>query len=279
MEKYRLIPEQLLREGITNSTFLHAPDPVTDTDVLLCHDSAYVHKLKSLSLSSSEIRRTGFPASPELIQREWIIAGGTVDAVRFAHQEGIAFNIAGGTHHAFPDYGEGFCLLNDQAIAAASFIRDNPHKKVLIFDLDVHQGNGTARIFRDNPSVFTFSMHGKHNFPLNKETSDIDIELPDACSDAEYLPLVEEYTTKLIDDMRPDLIFYLSGVDILDTDKLGRLGVSRQGCMERDRLVLKACHRNAIPTVVCMGGGYSPRLADIVEAHVQTYRVAASLYF
>jgi acetoin utilization deacetylase AcuC-like enzyme len=213
-----------------------------------------------------------------LVERELRIAQGTIWGVHKAMEHGIAFNIAGGTHHAYSDRGEAFCLLNDQAIGAQYLINNKLAKKVLIVDLDVHQGNGTAEIFTGNDAVFTFSMHGKTNYPFKKEISDLDIPLHDNIGDEEYLSILRETLPKLIDEQKPDFIFYLSGVDILASDKLGKLGCSINGCKERDAFVLSLCHKLGIPVQCSMGGGYSPDIKVIIEAHANTYRVARGLY-
>jgi acetoin utilization deacetylase AcuC-like enzyme len=197
----------------------------------------------------------------------------------YALEHGIAMNIAGGTHHAYADRGEGFCLLNDQAIAARYLLQHSLANKVLIVDLDVHQGNGTAHIFRDEPRVFTFSMHGANNYPLHKESSNLDVGLSDFTPDQFYLQTLEANLSVILDQFQPDFLFYQSGVDILDTDKLGRLSVSREGCRQRDRLVLERCKRHRIPVVVTMGGGYSPDFRDIIEAHANTFRSAQDIFF
>jgi acetoin utilization deacetylase AcuC-like enzyme len=204
---------------------------------------------------------------------------GTVQAALFALEYGIAMNIAGGTHHAFTNRGEGFCLLNDMAIAANYLLTHRQLKKILIVDLDVHQGNGTAQIFRNEPRVFTFSMHGGNNYPLHKEKSDLDVPLPDGIKDAAYLKRLTDNLPKLVEQVQPDFIFYQAGVDILDTDKLGRLKVSRTGCKARDQFVLETCKRHRVPVTVSMGGGYSQKITDIVEAHANTFRLAQYLYF
>ncbi len=208
-----------------------------------------------------------------------IIANGTLQAALFALEHGVAMNVAGGTHHAFTDRGEGFCLLNDQAIAANYLLRHRGLRQVLIVDLDVHQGNGTAQIFRPEPRVFTFSMHGGNNYPLHKETSDLDVPLPDGITDQAYLAKLRELLPALLDRVEPDFVFFQSGVDVLHTDKLGKLGLTLAGCKERDRLVLAACRQHRIPVAVCMGGGYSARLSDIVAAHANTFRLAQELFF
>ncbi len=279
MEKYLLLPEQLQYEGTANADNFFEPDKLDEKYIINTHLVSYWHKLQTLSLDHKEIRATGFPLSEALVMREITIGQGTIECALFAKQYGIAMNIAGGTHHAFTDRGEGFCLLNDQAMASNYLLEQQLAKKILIIDLDVHQGNGTAEIFRTEPRVFTFSMHGEKNYPLRKEQSDLDIGLPDQADDTYYLNVLKNTLPRLIDEVQPDFIFYQAGVDILQTDKLGRLGVSLQGCKERDRHVLELCKMHQIPVMVSMGGGYSPRIADIVEAHAQTFRLAQELYF
>lgn len=279
MIKYELIPEQLLYEGTINSSNLFQPKALEEETILLTHDPAYWSKLKNLELSKKEIRKIGFPLSAELVQRGRYIAQGTIDCALYAKEYGVAMNIAGGTHHSFADHGEGFCLLNDIAIASNYLLKEKLARKILVIDLDVHQGNGTARLFQDEPRVFTFSMHGAKNYPTRKEKSDLDIGLPDKTEDEPYLKIVEEQVNRLIDQVQPDFIFYLSGVDVLATDKLGRLGMSLQGCKERDRIVLTNCKAHKIPVAVSMGGGYSERVAHIVEAHANTFRTAQDIFF
>lgn len=279
MSKYEILPQQLLYEGTIKSENIFQPLPLEERWILNTHDVDYWNKLSALSLSPQEIRRTGFPLTTELVQREIVIANGTVQCALHALGFGIAMNIAGGTHHAFTNRGEGFCLLNDIAIAAIYLLQTALVKRILIVDLDVHQGNGTAQIFRDDNRVFTFSMHGAHNYPLIKEISDLDIGLPDHADDNFYLSVLDANLKNLLDQVQPDFIFYQSGVDILDTDKLGRLNVSREGCKQRDRLVLKSAKENGIPLVACMGGGYSPDFRDIIEAHANTFRLAQEIFF
>jgi len=280
MLKYELLPEQLLREGTATAADFFVPTPPPLADILRAHDADYYERLRTGQLTRQEERATGFPWSSALFEREVTILGGTIEGARQAlHGTGVALNIAGGTHHAFRNRGEGFCLLNDQAVAAHWLLAHEPTvRQVLIVDLDVHQGNGTAAIFRDEPRVFTFSMHGARNYPARKEQSDLDLALPDGTADEEYLRLLGETLPRLLDEVRPDFVFYLSGVDVLATDKLGHLGLSREGCRQRDELVLGLCHRHRLPVMVCMGGGYSERIADIVEAHANTFRVAAGLW-
>lgn len=279
MEKYSLLPEQLLHEGTCRDENFFAPTPLEETDILRVHTPAYWQKLKSLRLTRDEERRTGFPLSEKLVEREITIGQGSIDNARYALQQGISMNIAGGTHHAFADRGEGFCLLNDIALAAHWLLAHQKATRILVVDLDVHQGNGTARIMTSEPRVFTFSMHGAHNYPLHKEKSDLDVPLPDGCEDQHYLGLLRQHLPRLLDRVEPDFIFFQSGVDVLKQDKLGRLGLSLRGCRERDRYVLQTCHQNRIPVAVSMGGGYAPRLADIIEAHANTFRLAQEIYF
>lgn len=279
MVKYELVPEQLLYEGtVTQNNFFH-PEPLTEDQILLTHSPEYWHKLQAQKLSVKEIRAIGFPMRPDLVWRGRHIAQGTIDCARHAFKYGVSLNIAGGTHHAFADRGEGFCVFNDIAIAANYLLSTGEATKILIIDLDVHQGNGTASIFRQEERVFTFSMHGEKNYPLRKEQSDLDIPLPDKTPDKPYLKILAETLPRLIDDVQPDLAFYLSGVDVLESDRLGRLSLSLQGCKERDRYVFRTFKKNDIPLAVSMGGGYSPRIAAIVDAHANTYRMASEVYF
>jgi acetoin utilization deacetylase AcuC-like enzyme len=279
MLKYELIHEQLLYEGTCTEANFFAPLPVDDRWVLGVHTAEYVTALKTQTVSPTMMRRIGFPLTPELIEREWIITQGTIDCTQIAYRDGIAMNVAGGTHHAFPDRGEGFCLLNDIGVAAHYLLETKQAKKILVIDLDVHQGNGTAVMFQEEPRVFTFSMHGKDNYPLRKEQSDLDIELPTGTDDQLYLTTLYDTLPDLIRRERPDFLFYISGVDILESDRLGKLQVSRAGCRERDVFVFEQALKFGLPIVVSMGGGYSPKLTDIVEAHCNTYRVATDLFF
>ena len=279
MLKYELLPEQLLHEGTATAADFFTATPPPDVDILRVHDAGYYERLRQGQLTRQEERATGFPWSAALFEREITILGGTIEAARQALVHGVAFNIAGGTHHAFRARGEGFCLLNDQAAAAAWLLANAPTvQKILIVDLDVHQGNGTAAIFQHEPRVFTFSMHGARNYPARKEISDLDLPLPEGTNDVSYLKLLNETLPRLLDEVQPDFVFYLAGVDVLATDKLGHLALTRDGCRRRDELVLGLCHRYCLPVVVCMGGGYSERIIDIVEAHANTYRVAAGIF-
>lgn len=278
MLKYELLPQQLLLEGITEEKDFFEPEIAELTCIYAVHEKKYVDDLLNLTLDPKAVRKIGFPLSAELIEREMRIAQGTIIGCEKALQNGIAFNIAGGTHHAFTDRGEGFCMLNDQAIGATYLLENKLASKILIIDLDVHQGNGTAEIFQNNSRVFTFSVHGKTNYPFKKETSDLDIPLLTGTGDEEYLGIISEFVPKLINREKPDFIFYLSGVDILQTDKLGNLNVSLEGCKRRDEIVFSNCKKFEIPVQCSMGGGYSPEIKTIINAHTNTYRVAADLY-
>lgn len=279
MLKYELIPGQLLHEGLITEANLFSPGLVSEADILATHYAEYWRQLRDETLSAKDQRRIGFPLTTRLIERERMIAQGTIDGCRFAFDHGVAFNVAGGTHHAGTNWGEGFCLLNDQAIAANYLLNNYLASSILIIDLDVHQGNGTAQIFEKEDRVFTFSMHGANNFPSRKETSDLDIPLADNTGDDEFLNILTRTLPQLITDHQPDFIFYLSGVDILETDKLGKLSLSKQACKQRDSFVFEQALKHSIPVQVSMGGGYSPQIRDIVEAHCNTYRVANELYF
>ena len=279
MIKYELIPEQLIRENTCSDKNFFKPEMIDEKIVLKTHQLQYFDRLKKQKLSSKEIREIGFPLSKELYIREMTISKGTIDCVNFSIDNGISMNIAGGTHHAFYDRGEAFCLLNDQAIAANYILDNGLAKKILIIDLDVHQGNGTASIFKNNNSVFTLSFHGKNNYPFRKEKSDLDIELEDNTNDEIYLNLLMETIPEILDKTEPDFIFYLSGVDVLKNDKLGRLSMSIEGCKERDKYIIETCYNNSIPIQISMGGGYSSILKDIIEAHSNTFRLAQEIYF
>jgi acetoin utilization deacetylase AcuC-like enzyme len=279
MEKYDLLPEQLIREGTITDENLFNPDEIDENTLLFTHSASYVQKLNSGEFTPQELRRFGLPYSPKLVERERIITAGTLQSALYAIEFGIAMNIAGGTHHAFRDSGEGFCIFNDFAVAANYLIKNKIAERILIVDLDVHQGNGTAKLFSDKPEVFTFSMHGVNNYPLKKEISDLDIPLPDKTTDSEYLKLLDQNLSRIFYSFHPDFVFYQSGVDILETDKLGKLSVSLYGCKERDKFVLSLCQRNNVPVVCSMGGGYSPDIRDIIEAHANTFRLAREIYF
>lgn len=279
MLKYELIPGQLLYEGTIRPNNIFSPKPLQQKYIINTHTKAYWHKLKNLNLNKQEERRTGFPISDQLIQREIIIAKGTIDCANYAIKYGAALNVAGGTHHAFTDRGEGFCLLNDVAIASNYLLQKRLVHQILVVDLDVHQGNGTAQIFQNNPRVFTFSMHGSKNFPLQKEESDLDIGLADNTEDVTYLGLLKQHLPYLINKVKPDIVFYISGVDVLKEDKLGRLALTMQGCKQRDQFVIEQCFNHKIPMVAVMGGGYAEDIKLILEAHCNTFRLVQDIYF
>ncbi|WP_298144373.1 histone deacetylase [Flavobacterium sp.] len=278
MLKYELIPQQLLHEGTCTAAHFFSPLPCSEEVVLWTHEKAYYDKLIHQELSASEQRKIGFPQSPELTLRELIITQGTIDAAVHAIAHGAALNVAGGTHHAFAERGEGFCLLNDMAIAANYLLHKDLRKKIIIIDLDVHQGNGTAKLMENNNQVFTFSMHGATNYPFHKEKSDLDVGLANGTTGATYLSILNETLPKLLDDVQPDFAFYLAGVDILETDKFGKLQVSMEDCKTRDLIVFQELKKRNIPVTVALGGGYSPEVKTIVEAHCNTFRLAMDLF-
>jgi acetoin utilization deacetylase AcuC-like enzyme len=246
--------------------------------VLRTHDPIYYQKLLNQTLSEREQRKIGFPQSPALTLRERIITQGTIQGCYYAQEYGVALNIAGGTHHAFFDRGEGFCLLNDFAVAANELLYQQKAARILIIDLDVHQGNGTAALFQHEPRVYTFSMHGAHNYPFHKELSDRDVPLLDGTNDATYLNLLRDHLTEILDQFRPDFACYLAGVDILETDKFGKLNVTLKGSEQRDRFVFESLKKRGIPCMVALGGGYSADVRIITEAHCQTFRLAKEVY-
>ena len=279
MEKYDLLPQQLLYEGTCKEENFFKPEIPNNKYFFMVHDPEYVSDLMNITLNQKAARKIGFPLNEDLITREMIIADGTIKASEFALKYGIAMNIAGGTHHAFTNKGEGFCMLNDQAIGARYLQNKELANKILIVDLDVHQGNGTAEIFQNDPTVFTFSMHGKSNYPFHKERSDLDIPLDNGTEDELYLSILKETLPKLIKKQQPDFIYYLCGVDVINTDKLGKLSLTIEGCKERDRFVLQICKNYNIPVMCSMGGGYTPDIKVIIDAHANTFRLAQEIFF
>jgi len=279
MLKYELLPQQLIHQGIVINENFFEPQPLKEQWITNTHTKAYWEKLKTLSLNKQEERRTGFPLSKALIDREIIIAQGTINCAEFALHYGAAMNIAGGTHHAFTNMGEGFCLLNDVGMAANYLLEKQLVQQILVVDLDVHQGNGTAEIFKNNTRVFTFSMHGAKNFPVRKEQSDLDVSLPDDTNDELYLKLLNKHLNNLVQTIKPDFIFFQSGVDVLLEDKLGRLALSIEGCKQRDEIVIKNAYKNKIPLVVVMGGGYAEDIKVILQAHTNTFKVVQDFMF
>ena len=277
MEKYDLLPKQLLHEGTAREADFFEPGILSIEHILAVHTEDYWRDLSGLTISQREQRVSGFVHSKELIDRESCIMEGTVRAAEMAITKKIGFNIAGGTHHAFADRGEGFCLLNDQVIAAHYLLNSHGMNKILIIDLDVHQGNGTAALAHGDERIFTCSMHGRNNYPLQKEQSDLDVELEDGIQDKEYLALLAKNLDEILNKIQPDFVFYQCGVDILASDKLGKLAVTMSGCRERDRFVFDRIRQIDVPVVCTMGGGYSPQIKDIVEAHAQTFRAGIDL--
>jgi acetoin utilization deacetylase AcuC-like enzyme len=279
MEKYELLPMRLIREGIVSEDNFFEPSQGL-TYNLDVHDSEYLRRLFNLELTKKEERASGFTLSQELIQRELRITNGTVEGALWAlNNRSAAFNIAGGTHHASANKAEGFCLLNDQAIASSYLLENTKVSQILIIDLDVHQGNGTAQIFKNINNVYTFSMHGANNYPYHKPPSDLDIPLPDNTDDKKYLSLLKKYLPNIMTEINPDFIFYLAGVDVLAEDKLGRLGLTLNGCTERDELVFALAKDNDIPIMTTMGGGYAPDIKIILEAHCNTFRSASDVFY
>ena len=279
MIKYELIPEQLIRKNICTENSFFAPSEISKENAILTHQDAYYDRLVGLSLNKADQRQIGFPLSKSLVKRERTIAQGSIQNCQYALKHGISMNIAGGTHHAFKDKPGAFCMLNDQAIAANYLIENRLAKSVMIVDLDVHQGNGTASIFKDNDNVYTLSFHGKKNYPFRKEKSDFDCEFEDGTDDEFYLKKLKTLLPVLIDRIEPQFVFYLAGVDVLKNDKLGRLSLSLDGCKERDRFVMETCSKFKIPLQISMGGGYSSCIDEIVEAHCNTFKLAQQIYF
>ncbi len=278
--KYKLLHDQLLYEGLIEEKDFFQPSELDKKHLKDVHRKYYWQKLLNLELTEREERLIGLPLSEQLIERELRIAQGTLSSAKIALETGIGFNIAGGTHHAGSDWGEGFCLLNDQAVAARYILNHHNIEQILIIDLDVHQGNGTAEIFEGEEQVFTFSMHGENNFPFKKEQSDLDVGLEDGTKGPEYLSVLEEKLEHVFTAVQPDFVFYQAGTDVLDTDKLGRLNLTEEDCRERDAIVFRFCKNSETPVQVSMGGGYSKEIKDIVNAHCQTYRkgISAILY-
>lgn len=278
MEKYVMLAGQLGLEGIGDDPEWHSPVPMAAKNIVRSHSSSYYTSLLNGSWTRAEERRSGFTWSPELIRRESVIMQGTWACAQVASQGDVGLNIAGGTHHAFADRAEGFCLLNDLALSADLLLSNGMAKRVLIVDLDVHQGNGTAAMTRGDDRIFTFSMHGASNYPFHKESSTLDVPLPDGTEDPLYLALLQEHMDTILEDFKPNVVLYQCGVDVLASDKLGKLSLTMEGCMERDRLVLESCRKRDIGVACAMGGGYSKDVSVIVEAHMQTFRLARELW-
>ncbi len=264
--------------GVLREEAIHEPDGVARPDLGLVHGARYIDAVFDGTLSESELRRIGFPWSPLMPERSRRTVQGTLEACRDACAGGAGINLAGGTHHAFPDHGEGYCVFNDVAVAIRTLQREGAITRAAIVDLDVHQGNGTAKIFESDPDVYTFSMHGAKNYPFRKERSRLDIELPDGSDDAAYLAVLESHLDPVLDEARPELVVYIGGADPYREDQLGRLGLSIGGLRQRDRTVFEATWRRGIPVAMVLGGGYAKDLADLVTIHANTVRELLTRY-
>jgi len=277
LNKYRLLREMILAEQIITESDLRIPNPATREQICLGHEPQYVDKIFSGSLNEREIRRIGFPWTPELVVRSQRSVGGTIEACRSALNTGVSANLAGGTHHAHYDFGSGYCLLNDCAVAIKLIQQEKLALQIMVLDCDVHQGDGTAAIFSSDPSVFTFSIHGARNFPFHKAHSSLDIELEDETDDAAYLTALEIGLNQAFNEFKGDLVIYLAGADPYHDDRLGRLALTRQGLAQRDQLVFETCQQVGVPVAIVMAGGYARNIADTVEIHKETIYQAVKL--
>ena len=278
VEKYARLREAILAEQIVPPENLRVSDPATDVQLSLAHDRDYIDKMKHGRLGENEIRKIGFPWSPQLVERARRSVGSTISACRAAFVDGIAVNLAGGTHHAFRDRGEGFCIFNDAVVAARLMQSEGRAKQIVILDCDVHKGNGTANILAKDSTIFTFSIHGANNYPFVKEESDLDIPLPDGVGDEEYLAALSEGLNDPIKTTDADLVIYLAGADAFVDDRLGRLSLTKEGLATRDEIVLSHCRAAGLPVAIVMGGGYAPEIQDIVDIHLNTVRIATAMY-
>jgi acetoin utilization deacetylase AcuC-like enzyme len=277
MAKYARLRERVVATGLVPPHRLVEAPPADWDDLRLVHTAEYVEAVATGTVPPDVQRRIGFPWSPGMVERSRRSVGATIAAARAALECGIAVNLAGGTHHAFADRGEGYCVFNDVAVAARVLQRDHGLTRIAIIDLDVHQGNGTAAIFRDDPSVFTFSMHGARNFPFRKETSDLDVHLPDGTGDDEYLAVLDRQLDRVLDEPAPEFVFYLAGADPYEDDRLGRLKLTITGLRARDELALGRCRAAGLPVAIAMSGGYAQDVDAIVTIHANTIGVAAAL--
>jgi acetoin utilization deacetylase AcuC-like enzyme len=277
MVKYSMLRERVAQDGICGPKELLTPRAVTDEEILRAHVPDYLRRVVSGTLTDKEVRRIGFPWSEKMVERSRRASGGTLGACLAALDEGFAANLAGGTHHAFSDRGEGYCVFNDSAIAARAVQAAGLVERVVIIDTDVHQGNGTAQILRTDPTVFTFSIHGAKNFPFHKEESDLDAPLPDGADDTEFLQALERGLEAALEAAHAELAIYLAGADPFEGDRLGRLSVTKSGLAERDRLVLEMCRERGVPVATTMSGGYASEVEDTVDVHFQSIRRAADL--
>jgi acetoin utilization deacetylase AcuC-like enzyme len=278
MTKYSLLRMRVAEAGLAGGQGLEEPHAATDTEILRAHDRDYLERVAGGRLSAQELRRIGFPWTRQMVERSRRSAGATIEACRAALAEGVGVNLAGGTHHAFRDHGEGYCVFNDAAIAALAMQAEGRARRIAILDCDVHQGNGTASILADDPSVFTFSIHAAKNFPFRKEASDLDIDLPDGTADAVYLDALELGICKALSAAQADLAIYLAGADPYEGDRLGRLALTKEGLRSRDRKVFELCRAASVPVAVVMAGGYSTDIADTVAIHFSTVETAAGFW-
>jgi len=273
-QKYRLVYERLLQEGIASQEDFLKPMPASDEDILRVHSQDYLYKLKTGSLTRAEVMRMEVPYSTELIEACWLAAGGSILSARRALEEGFSANLGGGFHHAYPDHGEGFCVIHDVAVAIRKMQADGAIERAMVVDTDVHQGNGTAAIFGGDETVFTMSIHQEHNYPYPKPPSTVDVNLPDGMGDADYLTILEKYLHRSFDEFSPQLLFYVAGADPYGEDQLGGLALTMEGLARRDALVMGYAQRNQVPTAVTLAGGYARKLDDTVSIHVNTIKAA-----
>jgi acetoin utilization deacetylase AcuC-like enzyme len=278
MSKYRLLRERLAASADFSTHDFQVPPAATFAELTRAHAPDYVLRMERGEVTAQEMRLIGFPWSPEMIERSKRSSGATLQACRTALREGCSANLAGGTHHAFYDRGEGYCVFNDAAISARTLVAENLAERVLIVDCDVHQGNGTASILAGDDSAFTFSIHGANNFPFTKETSDLDIELADGCTDAAYLSALERGLAESFASIAPNIVIYIAGADPFEGDKLGRLSLTKAGLQQRDEMVLNACHSRSLPVAIAMAGGYARDVNDTVEIHANTITAAKRIY-
>ena len=276
-EKYRLLHAHLLRTGFAKEPDFLPPEPATDDDVLLAHDAEWVDKLRRGTLTEAEILQLEIPYSPDVVRAFWLAAGGSILAARLALRDGIGFNLGGGFHHAFPDHGEGFCAINDIAIAIRRLQKDGLIRRAMVVDCDVHHGNGTAAIFAEDPSVFTLSIHQWNNYPSDKPPSSMDIHLPDGTDDKEYLHRLGNGCRAAFGMFHPELVLYVAGADPYREDQLGGLALTFEGLEERDRLVMRMARERNVPVAVVLAGGYARNTNDTIAIHANTARVAAEL--
>lgn len=276
MDKYRRLRRQVVQSEHHRSDTLIVPMAATNEQLLLCHDPAYVHRVVTGTLSAAEIRRIGFPWSPMMVERSRRSTGATLAASRAALEDGVSANLAGGTHHAFADAGEGYCVFNDAAVAMRTLQSEGLIRRGVVIDLDVHQGNGTASILAGDDSIFTLSIHGVKNFPLRKVASDLDVALPDGTNDADYLAALNDALSQIEGQGSFDLAIYLAGADPFENDRLGRLSLTFEGLRHRDKTILDWCQKRKLPVAIAMAGGYAHEIDDIVQIHAGTLQLASA---